>query len=373
MHPPSTLGAPTQHSLGAPTNAWSAHATFPGCTHELLVHPPSTLGAPTQHSLGAPTNAWERPRNIPWVHPRTPGSAHLWVHPRTSGSALRSSGCTHVPLGAPSVALGAPTVPLGAPTVPLGAPTNVSNVWVHPTPFLGHLGPLSTIDTFRRLSVPLCPECIPDTHHLNGTLPRTLMVRNDYDVVPDFKDDAPGALYVNARRRPRPSGRYRSGRRNYLAALAAFRALQVKVGHTKKLPRRVKEYRRCESGSQEIVWYGYFHAEKRMHAERPSPQRPQTTGYYPIRGICAGARCSSDHKEYFPMSLIRSFSRLYRIMREEMSIANEPDLKFVTTTSTSGLSENPVVPTAFTFLLDDFLIVRNPLRYSLLPPVYNFL
>ncbi|KAJ7119269.1 hypothetical protein C8R43DRAFT_960199 [Mycena crocata] len=328
------------------------------------MHPPSTLGAPTQHSLGAPTNAWERPRNIPWVHPRTPGSAHvplgtpsvalgaptLWVHPRTSGSALRSSGCTHgtsgsalrssgcthVPLGAPSVALGAPTVPLGAPTVPLGAPTNVSNVWVHP--------PLSSVISgrFQRLTSELSltqdipPSVRPtlsrmhsgDTHHLNGTLPRTLMVRNDYDVVPDFKDDAPGALYVNARRRPRPSGRYRSGRRNYLAALAAFRALQVKVGHTKKLPRRVKEYRRCESGSQEIVWYGYFHAEKRMHAERRVHNALKRRGIHPIRGICAGARCSSDHKEYFPMSLIRSFSRLYRIMREEMSIANEPDLKF---------------------------------------------
>ncbi|KAJ7159331.1 hypothetical protein C8R43DRAFT_948258 [Mycena crocata] len=316
------------------------------------MHPPSTLGAPTQHSLGAPTNAWERPRNIPWVHPRTPGCTHrvpwLWVHPRTSGSALRSSGCTHVPLGAPSVALGAPTVPLGAPsvalgaptvplgapTVPLGAPTNVSNVWVHP--------PLSSVISgrFQRLTLSLTQDIPPsvrptlsrmhsgDTHHLNGTLPRTLMVRNDYDVVPDFKDDAPGALYVNARRRPRPSGRYRSGRRNYLAALAAFRALQVKVGHTKRLPRRVKEYRRCESGSQEIVWYGYFHAEKRMHAERRVHNALKRRGIHPIRGICAGARCSSDHKEYFPMSLIRSFSRLYRIMREEMSIANEPDLKF---------------------------------------------
>ncbi|KAJ7106825.1 hypothetical protein C8R43DRAFT_963320 [Mycena crocata] len=302
------LGAPTQHSLGAPTEyPGCAHATFPGCTHE-------RLGAPTQHSLGAPTNAWERPR--------------------TSGSALRSSGCTHVPLGVPSVALGAPTVPLGAPTVPLGAPTNVSNVWVHP--------PLSSVISgrFQRLTLSLTQDIPPsvrptlsrmhsgDTHHLNGTLPRTLMVRNDYDVIPDFKDDAPGALYVNARRRPRPSGRYRSGRRNYLAALAAFRALQVKVGHTKKLPRRVKEYRRCESGSQEIVWYGYFHAEKRMHAERRVHNALKRRGIHPIRGICAGARCSSDHKEYFPMSLIRSFSRLYRIMREEMSIANEPDLKF---------------------------------------------
>lgn len=41
-------------------------------------------------------------------------------------------------------------------------------------------------------------------------------------------------------------------------------ALQVKVGHTNCMPRRKREYRRCESSGHAMDWHFHCKVEKRM-------------------------------------------------------------------------------------------------------------
>ncbi|KAJ7154996.1 hypothetical protein C8R43DRAFT_949949 [Mycena crocata] len=161
--------------------------------------------------------------------------------------------------------------------------------------------------------------------HLPQPFISTTMGRHRSGHVHSFKNEGDGGVYINARRSRRRWMQYRSGRSN---RLSASHALEVKVGHSKNLPRRVKDYRRCESDTQEIVWYGYFHAEKRMDVERRVHLALERRGIHRVRGVCAGSRCKSDHKEYFPFRVIKSFSRLKAIIREEMGLAGETDMKF---------------------------------------------
>ncbi|KAJ7147943.1 hypothetical protein C8R43DRAFT_952952, partial [Mycena crocata] len=166
------------------------------------------------------------------------------------------------------------------------------------------------------------------SHTILQTFPLTTMGRSKRSKpvpIPNFKKEGKGAVYINGRRRRRRWMRYRSGRQNHLAAL---RALEVKVGHTNWLPRRVTQYRGCRSDAQNIVWYGYFSAQRRMHVERRVHMALERRGIHPVRGECAGDDCNTDHKEYFPMLLIRRFFPVLRIVREEMVIAQEVDLKF---------------------------------------------
>ncbi|KAJ7160601.1 hypothetical protein C8R43DRAFT_947817 [Mycena crocata] len=151
----------------------------------------------------------------------------------------------------------------------------------------------------------------------------TTMLRAPPGFIPNFKKEGKGGVYIVAR--CRRCKRHRSGRRNPLAQL---RTLEVKVGHTNWLPRRVRQYRGCASDKQDILWYGYFHAQKRMHLERRVHLALERRGIHPKRGVCAGDDCSLDHKEVFPMLLVRRLSRLKQIIREKMGFTGEADLKF---------------------------------------------
>ncbi|KAJ7159325.1 hypothetical protein C8R43DRAFT_1124538 [Mycena crocata] len=243
------------------------------CNHGTLwVHPPNTLGASTERAGCT--------HRTPWVHP-----------PNALGAPTERSGCIHrTPWVHPPNALGATTgATMGAPTNPGSAHSHWERPglrWVHP----------------------------PARSKRSKPLP-----------IPNFKKEGKGTVYINGRRRRRRWMRYRSGRQNHLTAL---RALELKVGHTSWLPRRVTQYRGCQSGAQKIVWYGYISAQRRMHVERRVHMALERRGIHPVRGECAGDDCNTDHKEYFPMLLIRRFSRLLRIVRNEMVLAQEVDLKF---------------------------------------------
>ncbi|KAJ7175066.1 hypothetical protein C8R43DRAFT_943339 [Mycena crocata] len=103
--------------------------------------------------------------------------------------------------------------------------------------------------------------------------------------------------------------------------------IELKVGHAKNLPRRVQQYRKCESAAQEIVWHGFFYAERRMHVERRIHLALERHGAVRIRGECQGYPCTTHHREYFNMRTIRTRAEFLRICRGELRAAGEKNLK----------------------------------------------
>ncbi|KAJ7182230.1 hypothetical protein C8R43DRAFT_940379 [Mycena crocata] len=323
-----------------------------------------------------------------WMHPPNNVDAPIVAVDAPTADSDKSVDASTVTVGAPTIAVDAPTVTVGAstrsekrvgaptitvdaPTVTVGASTGGEKRVGAPIRLLSHVcakprgAKFPDYNLKYRTPVTYLPlnylsdQCIPPKPNSLTTIPRTPSVGDlpatlyhklrtlsnrstlshnppdlslDHDrskpvPIPNFKKEGKGAVYINGRRRRRRWMRYRSGRQNHLAAL---RALEVKVGHTNWLPRRVTQYRGCRSDAQNIVWYGYLSAQCRMHVERRVHMALERRGIHPVRGECAGDDCNTDHKEYFPMLLIRRFSRLLRIVREEMVIAQEVDLKFTT-------------------------------------------
>ncbi|KAJ7108365.1 hypothetical protein C8R43DRAFT_962909 [Mycena crocata] len=386
VHPPNALGAPTEHPGCTPPNALGAPTEHPGCIHRTRwVHPPNALGASTEHPGCTHRTRWVQPRELRWVHPRTPR-----VHPEYDG-------CTHGPWERPQ-SLGAPRTTLVHPPYSGGC----CPMFVHPKPRAAkkievwkgrtnqawriftvvHWRPMryarrrgclpsaqSSVPINSRTQTPSPPfraHTLPSgANLLRDVLPPTsnafqpihpshnppylsLRPRCNY-LCPRFcrifslNEDVQGSFQAfqtpsHPELQERGQGRRLYQRQTTSAALdaisirtpkhlAALRALELKVGHTSWLPRRVTQYRGCQSGAQKIVWYGYFSAQRRMHVERRVHMALERRGIHPVRGECAGDDCNTDHKEYFPMLLIRRFSRLLRIVRDEMVLAQEVDLK----------------------------------------------
>ncbi|KAJ7119276.1 hypothetical protein C8R43DRAFT_960205 [Mycena crocata] len=378
VHPPNALGASTEHpgcthrtlgattgaTMGAPTNPrvhpelrWvhprtlerpqslGAPRTTLGAPSVILGAPTVTLGAPTV-CLGAPTAARKK---LPY--PSRSGCCPMFVHPKPRAAKkievwkgrtnqawriftvvhwrpmryARRRGC--LPSAQSSVPINSrtqtPSPPFRAHTLPSGAnllrdvlpPTSNAFQPIHPS----HNPPYLS----------LRPRC-------NYLCPRFCRIFS-------LNEDVQGSFQAfqtpsHPELQERGQGRRLYQRQTTSAALdaisirtpkhlAALRALELKVGHTSWLPRRVTQYRGCQSGAQKIVWYGYFSAQRRMHVERRVHMALERRGIHPVRGECAGDDCNTDHKEYFPMLLIRRFSRLLRIVRDEMVLAQEVDLK----------------------------------------------
>ncbi|KAJ7114586.1 hypothetical protein C8R43DRAFT_961357 [Mycena crocata] len=150
----------------------------------------------------------------------------------------------------------------------------------------------------------------------------TAMTRGTYPKARYYGGDAAGAVYVKSRRAKRttrPSQTERLPR--------DISDLELKVGHAKNLPRRVQQYRKCESDAQEIVWHGFFYAERRMHVERRIHLALERHGAVRIRGECRGYPCTTHHREYFTMKTIRKRAEFLRLCRGELRAAGEKDLK----------------------------------------------
>ncbi|KAJ7107184.1 hypothetical protein C8R43DRAFT_1164153 [Mycena crocata] len=88
----------------------------------------------------------------------------------------------------------------------------------------------------------------------------TAMAHGTYPKARYYGGDAPGGVYVKSRRAKRTT---RPSQTEHLPR--DISDIELKVGHAKNLPRRVQQYRKCESAAQETVWHGFFYAERRMH------------------------------------------------------------------------------------------------------------
>ncbi|KAJ7091728.1 hypothetical protein C8R43DRAFT_1142011 [Mycena crocata] len=166
----------------------------------------------------------------------------------------------------------------------------------------------------------------------------TAMAHGTYPKARYYGGDAPGGVYVKSRRAKRTT---RPSQTEHLPR--DISDIELKVGHAKNLPRRVQQYRKCESAAQEIVWHGFFYAERRMHVGESFPPLPprdassvperrihlalERHGAVRIRGECRGYPCTTHHREYFNMRTIRTRAEFLRICREELRAAREKDLK----------------------------------------------
>ncbi|KAJ7162525.1 hypothetical protein C8R43DRAFT_1123230 [Mycena crocata] len=149
----------------------------------------------------------------------------------------------------------------------------------------------------------------------------TAMTHGTYSKARYYGGDAPGAVYVKSRRAKRTTRPSQTERLPH-----DISDLELKVGHAKNLPRRVQQYRKCESAAQEIVWHGFFYADRRMHVERRIHLALERRGAVRIRGECKGYPCTTHHREYFTMKTIRTRAEFLRICRGELRAAREKDL-----------------------------------------------
>ncbi|KAJ7152214.1 hypothetical protein C8R43DRAFT_950824 [Mycena crocata] len=150
----------------------------------------------------------------------------------------------------------------------------------------------------------------------------TAMPHATYPTARYYGGDAPGGVYVKSRRSKRTTRPSQTERLPH-----DISDLELKVGHAKNLPRRVQQYRKCESAAQEIIWHGFFYAHRRMHVERRIHLALERRGAVRIRGECKGYPCTTHHREYFNVKTIRTRTEFLRICRGELRAAGEKDLK----------------------------------------------
>ncbi|KAJ7677006.1 hypothetical protein DFH06DRAFT_1317605 [Mycena polygramma] len=86
-------------------------------------------------------------------------------------------------------------------------------------------------------------------------------------------------------------------------ALIARTAL--KAGYTDCLPRRQRQYRRCEQGERTIVWMAAYHVARRCYVERFVHLRLFKHGGLRVRFPCP---CYTSHREYMWLDSIRGLA-----------------------------------------------------------------
>ncbi|KAJ7182276.1 hypothetical protein C8R43DRAFT_940429 [Mycena crocata] len=185
-------------------------------------------------------------------------------------------------------------------------------------------------------------QCAKDLEYSPDELTTTTMARFNAKKARRYPNDEPGGVYANSRRTP--------GAQPPLETEPLpddISGLELKFGHSKRLPHRVREYRKCESDKQEIVWHGFFHVQqqRRIHLAL------RRYGAFRIRGECRGRQpCKIHHREYHDVNAIGTHSKLMSIIQRELVAAREKDLRL-------HLGKERYA----------YLLIRTPPRFSLSP------
>ncbi|KAJ7612044.1 hypothetical protein DFH06DRAFT_1345236 [Mycena polygramma] len=125
--------------------------------------------------------------------------------------------------------------------------------------------------------------------------------RHHRTVHPD-KREGEGSVYLQANVDDEDLRLWRTGSIND-AALIARTAL--KAGYTDCLPRRQREYRKCEQGERTIVWMAAYHVARRCYVERFVHLRLFKHGGLRVRFPCP---CYTSHREYMMLDSIRGLA-----------------------------------------------------------------
>ncbi|KAJ6596386.1 hypothetical protein DFH09DRAFT_1072422 [Mycena vulgaris] len=77
--------------------------------------------------------------------------------------------------------------------------------------------------------------------------------------------------------------------------------MEVKVGHTRSLPRWRKQYRKCVHPTDCTVWSVYYPARLRMKVERLVHLALRAKRAHPIIHACLGVKCHKRHREFYSL------------------------------------------------------------------------
>ncbi|KAK7030151.1 hypothetical protein R3P38DRAFT_3189104 [Favolaschia claudopus] len=132
-----------------------------------------------------------------------------------------------------------------------------------------------------------------------------------------YKLEGHGDLYVVACVADKVLDDYRHGRIN---ADELYAEVKLKLGHSKKLPRRRAEYRHCDVG-QTHVWLYAFRVERRYLAERLIHLNLLQSGA--MRVVCECPGCFVFHREYFEYSSIGGVAQLNEVVERVLRALGE--------------------------------------------------
>ncbi|KAJ7131057.1 hypothetical protein C8R44DRAFT_731325 [Mycena epipterygia] len=120
-----------------------------------------------------------------------------------------------------------------------------------------------------------------------------------------YKGDGRGGLYLTGRIKRKVVQRVRAGQ---LPKSAIDEEMEVKVGHTRTLPRRRKQYKKCVHSTYCTIWSAYYPARLRMKAERLVHLALRAKGAHPILYACPGVKCRKRHREFYPLKAAGGWS-----------------------------------------------------------------
>ncbi|KAJ7831374.1 hypothetical protein B0H13DRAFT_2371476 [Mycena leptocephala] len=118
--------------------------------------------------------------------------------------------------------------------------------------------------------------------------------------------------------------------RNYeagkLTAAALVAKLEFKLGHTKSLARRRREYRKCDKTQiQTHLWLWSYDVPHRYLAERMIHLRLFGRDAQTLVHPCLG--CGVQHREFFCLASVRGLAGLHRIVREVLGLLGQKAVK----------------------------------------------
>ncbi|KAJ7702563.1 hypothetical protein B0H16DRAFT_1748217 [Mycena metata] len=123
-----------------------------------------------------------------------------------------------------------------------------------------------------------------------------------------YKREGKGKLYVTARIDGKIHQDYEA---EQISLETLLDHLEVKLGHTKAMKARQRQYRKCAK-KQHLIWHHYYRTDRRMLAERMIQLTLDALGAQRAIRTCPG--CGVRHREYYSFRSIGSYERLHRII-----------------------------------------------------------
>lgn len=118
--------------------------------------------------------------------------------------------------------------------------------------------------------------------------------------------------------------------------------MEVKVGHTRTLPRRRKQYKKCVHSTYCTIWSVYYPARLRMKAgtsyifitdsltwfaERLVHLALRAKGAHPILYACPGVKCRKRHREFYPLKAAGGWSAVEDEMVSALKATGQKDIE----------------------------------------------
>ncbi|KAJ7639957.1 hypothetical protein DFH06DRAFT_1334876 [Mycena polygramma] len=132
-----------------------------------------------------------------------------------------------------------------------------------------------------------------------------------------YQDEAAGDVYLHANVKIKHVRRWSAG---LMHDNEFARRIALKAGHTKCLPRRLLQYRKCDRGRRVIVWLGRYRVARRCFVERLVHLRVFQYGGRRFRFRCA---CRVRHREYVTLSSVGGFAAFRAHVSDVLAEAGE--------------------------------------------------